>query len=114
MTVAGRIDGDGADGGGAELGPCPLCDRPLLDGPSVNLHHLVPRRFRGREAIPVHRICHDKIHAVLSDKELRDFFHTVERLRGHPEIEAFRRWVARKPPTFVDGHHRPGRTDRRR
>lgn len=90
----------------AELGPCPLCDRPMVAGPSVNLHHLVPRRFKGREAITVHRICHDKIHAVLSEKDLRDRYHTVERLRAQPEIAAFRRWVAGKPPTFVDGHHR--------
>lgn len=90
---------------GDDLGPCPLCDRPMVAGPSVNLHHLVPRRFKGREAVTVHRICHDKIHAVLSDKDLRDRFQTVALLREQPEIAAFRQWVARKPPTFVDGHH---------
>ena len=90
---------------GADIGPCPLCDRPMVAGPSVNLHHLVPRRFKGREAVTVHRICHDKIHAVLSDKDLRDRFQTVALLREQPEIAAFRQWVARKPPTFVDGHH---------
>lgn len=99
------------DDAGDALGPCPLCDRPMVTGPSVNLHHLVPRRFKGREAVTVHRICHDKIHAVLSDKELRDGYSSIERLREHPEIAAFRRWVARRPPTFVDGHHT---RDRRR
>ena len=83
----------------------------MVAGPSVNLHHLVPRRFKGREAVTVHRICHDKIHAVLSERELRDHFHTVDRLREQPEIAAFRQWVARKPPEFVDGHHT---VDRRR
>ncbi|HYD64224.1 HNH endonuclease [Azospirillum sp.] len=84
--------------------PCPLCGRPLIPGPSVNEHHLLPRTYGGRETVTLHRICHDKIHAVLSEAELRDHFHTVERLRAHPEISAFLRWVARKPPEFVDGH----------
>ena len=105
---------DGSNGAlteamGTDLGPCPLCDRPMLAGPSVNLHHLVPRRFKGREAVTVHRVCHDKIHAVLSDRELRDRYATLASLREHPELAAFRQWVARKPPTFVDGHHAPAR-----
>lgn len=56
----------------------------------------------------MHRICHDKIHATLSEAELRDHFHTPERLREHPQIAAFLRWIARKPPEFVDGHHDGG------
>lgn len=84
----------------------------MVPGPSVNDHHLVPRRYGGRTTVAIHRICHDKIHAVLGDAELRDHFHTPERLRAHPEIAAFVRWVAGKPPTFVDGHHAP--TGRRR
>jgi len=79
----------------------------MIAGASVNLHHLVPRRFRGREAAPVHRVCHDKIHAVFAERELRDHYHSWERLRAHPEIARFLRWVARKPATFVDGHHAP-------
>ncbi len=86
---------------------CPLCGRELIDGPSVNEHHLVPRTYRGREAVPMHRICHRKIHAVLSEKELRDYWHTAERLRAHPELSRFVRWVARKPPEFMDRHRPP-------
>jgi len=90
-------------------GTCPLCDRPLVPGPSVNLHHWVPRTYKGREAAPLHRICHAKIHAVLTEQELRDWYHTPERLRAHPELAKFIRWVARKDPEFTDGHHRPQR-----
>ncbi len=81
----------------------------MVPGPSVNEHHLVPRRFRGRHAIRLHRVCHDKIHAVLSDRALNDHYHTIDRLRGHPEIARFIAWVARKPPDYVDGHHTPRR-----
>ena len=85
-------------------GPCPLCGRPMLPGPSLNEHHLMPRRYGGRETVTMHRVCHGKIHAVLSEAELRDHYHTVESLRAHPELAAFIRWIARKPPEFIDGH----------
>jgi hypothetical protein len=84
---------------------CPLCGRPLVPGPSVNRHHLVPRTYKGQDTVELHRICHSKIHSVLTEKELRYHYHTIERLRQHPEIGRFIRWVARKPPTFV-GRHR--------
>ncbi len=89
--------------------PCPLCGRPLVPGPSVNAHHLVPRTFGGRVAEPVHRICHDKIHAVLDEKELRDRYSTWEALRAHPEIAGFVAWVRRKHPEFVDWNRSPRR-----
>ncbi len=93
--------------------PCPLCGRPLVPGPSVNEHHLVPRAYGGRETVTLHRICHDKIHAVLDEAALRHHHHTMDRLRAHPEIAAFIRWVASKPPEFVDGHHDARRAARR-
>lgn len=93
-------------------GPCPLCGRPMVPGPSVNEHHLVPRTYGGRETVTMHRICHAKIHTVLTEAELRDSYNTVESLRGHPDIAAFIRWVARKPPEFMDRHH-GGRAKRR-
>jgi len=92
----------------AEPDICPLCGRPLVPGPSVNLHHLIPRTYKGTETVALHRICHSKIHSVLSEKELRDYYHTIEHLRSRPEIARFIRWVARKPPTFTD-RHRGGR-----
>jgi hypothetical protein len=84
--------------------PCPLCGRPLVPGPSVNEHHLIPRSFKGRDTVAMHRVCHGKIHAVLSERELRDHFHTIDRLRAHPEIARFIQWVRRKPPEFIDRH----------
>lgn len=57
----------------------------------------------------MHRICHRKIHAVLSEKEIARAYASFERLRAHPAIEAFIRWVARKPPTFIGSHRLPRR-----
>jgi hypothetical protein len=92
---------------------CPLCDRPLVPGPSVDEHHLVPRTYKGTATVTLHRVCHGKIHSVLSEKELRDHYHTIDALRGHPEIATFIAWVRKKHPEFVDGHARHGRRRRR-
>jgi hypothetical protein len=81
--------------------PCPLCGRPLLPGPSVDEHHLVPKSRRGREKFLVHRICHTKIHATLSEKNLATEYHTWDALRAHPEIAAFVAWVQKRPPEFM-------------
>ena len=78
---------------------CPLCGRPL-GTVNIDRHHLVPRSFKGREQFPVHKICHRKIHSVLSERELLQHYHTWEALRAHPDIATFIAWVARKPPGF--------------
>lgn len=78
---------------------CPLCGRQL-GTVNIDRHHLVPRTFKGREQFPVHKICHRKIHSVLSERELLQHYHTWEALRAHPDIAAFIAWVARKPPGF--------------
>lgn len=86
---------------------CPLCDRPLVPGPSVDLHHLVPKSQGGRDTVAMHRICHRKIHAVLNEKEIARSYAAMEALKAHPAIAAFIRWVARKPPTFTGAHRKP-------
>lgn len=73
----------------------------MIAGPSVEEHHLVPKSQGGRETVSLHRVCHRKIHAELTERELRDNYTTVEALRGHPAIAAFVRWVAGKPPEFT-------------
>jgi hypothetical protein len=82
------------------LGPCPLCGRDLVEGPSVNAHHLIPKTYKGNVTVLVHTICHSKIHSVFTEWELYHHYHTIERLRAHPEIEKFIHWVARKDPEF--------------
>lgn len=86
--------------GGEILGPCPICDRDLIAGKSVNEHHLIPRTFKGKETITLHKICHSKIHSVFTERELLHQFNTPERLRAHPEMEKFIKWVQKKEPEF--------------
>lgn len=84
------------------LGPCAICGRDLIKGKTVNEHHLVPKTYKGRETVTLHIICHTKIHSIFSEKELRDYYHTPERLREHPEMEKFIKWVSKKDPLFKD------------
>lgn len=88
---------------------CPLCGREMVDGPSVNEHHLVPRTFRGRETVKMHRICHNKIHSVFSERELAQYYHTPERLLENEEIRKFVKWVQKKHPAYYDAHHKSKR-----
>lgn len=86
----------------AALGNCPLCGRPMVAGKSIDEHHLLPKSQGGREKFSMHRICHRKIHATLSEKELARNFTTWASLQAHEEIATFIAWVKNKPPEFYD------------
>lgn len=115
MVVRRALRGGGTFGAPEPppLPPCPLCGRPMERGPSVDLHHLVPRSEGGREVHTIHRVCHRKIHATFTERELATLYSTWDALRAHPDIAAFVKWLRGKPPTFYDGS-RKSRELRRR
>jgi 5-methylcytosine-specific restriction endonuclease McrA len=78
---------------------CPLCGRPL-GSENIDRHHLIPKSLKGREQFAIHKVCHRKIHASFSEKELMRRYHTWEALQGHEDIRSFIDWVAKKPPGF--------------
>ena len=93
---------------------CPLCRRPIPANARQSLHHLVPKLKGGKggPTVLLHQICHDEIHATLTEAELARDYATPEALRAHPRLAKFVAWVARRPPTF---HSRtPGPRRRRR
>ena len=81
---------------------CPMCGRVLGDV-NIDEHHLVPKTFKGRETVTLHRICHRKIHSVLSERELLHHYHTMERIVEHSDIASFIKWVQRQEPSYYDG-----------
>jgi 5-methylcytosine-specific restriction endonuclease McrA len=83
----------------AEEALCPLCGRPLGDE-NIDRHHLVPKSLKGREQFPIHKVCHRKIHATFSEKELLRSYHTWDALKRHDDIRCFIEWVAKKPAEF--------------
>lgn len=84
------------------IGDCPICDRSMVENRYINRHHLIPKCKAGAytDQITLHTICHNKIHSVWSETELSQYFHTVERIRGHQDIRKFIKWIANKPPDF--------------
>ena len=79
---------------------CPLCDREMIPGKSIDEHHLIPKTFKGTETVVLHRICHRKLHTVFSEREMLNYYHTIERLIEHEEIQKFIKWVKNKGPEF--------------
>jgi hypothetical protein len=81
---------------------CPLCDRPIPPDAPQSLHHLVPklRGGKGGPTVLLHQICHNEIHATLSEAELARVYNTPEALRRHPRLDKFFKWVGKRPPEF--------------
>lgn len=78
---------------------CPLCNRSLGDE-NVDEHHLIPKTFKGRETVTLHRVCHRAIHATLSERELANYYFTIERLLEHENIQKFVKWIQKKEPSY--------------
>lgn len=79
---------------------CPLCKREL--GNIWDRHHLVPRTFGGKEVVNIHRICHNKIHSVFTEKELAQYYNTIERLLESEQIVRFVKWIEKKHPDYYE------------
>jgi hypothetical protein len=77
-------------------------------------HHLVPKMFKGRETVDLHPICHRKIHSLWSERELKNRFHSIERILEAPEIRTFVAWVRGKPAEFYERTEDARRKRRRR
>jgi 5-methylcytosine-specific restriction endonuclease McrA len=81
---------------------CPLCKR-VLGTENVDEHHLVPKTFGGKTTEKLHKICHRKIHATFTERELEKYYNTWERLLENEDIQKFIKWVQKKPPEYYDG-----------
>jgi len=87
---------------------CPICNREY--GGEMQDHHLIPKTFSGRASgvhdrdnlVAIHKICHQKIHATFAENELYQYYHTVERLIEHEEMQKFIKWISKKPADFYD------------
>ncbi|SEM74872.1 hypothetical protein SAMN04488077_107179 [Roseovarius tolerans] len=55
---------------------------------------------KGGAVVRLHQICHNEIHATLTEVELARDYSTVEALRAHPRLAKFIDWVGRRPPEF--------------
>ena len=81
-----------------EINNCQLCGR-RLEMP-FDEHHVVPKSKGGNETVYLHRICHSKIHSVFTLTDLRNHYNEIDKIKEHPEIDKFIKWVSGKPPSF--------------
>ena len=81
---------------------CPLCGRRIPREAPQSDHHLVPRLKGGARGpvVRLHQICHNAIHAALTEAEIARGFSDMAALRAHPRLARFAAWVSQRPPEF--------------
>jgi len=85
------------------IGICPLCGREI-PSQERSKHHLTPvvkGGIKGPTAV-LHRVCHSKIHSLLSEAELNKVYNTIEKLLANDDIGKFVKWVRKKSPDYYD------------
>lgn len=86
------------------MSDCALCGRELIPGPTVDLHHLIPKLKGGKNGptVLLHKICHRFLHATFTEAELARQYNTIEMLLSNEAVLRFVNWVQKKPPEFYD------------
>lgn len=77
---------------------CPLCDRNVE---TTSKHHVVPKSKGGKITVDICIPCHNSLHKIYTNNELRDNYNTIELLRSNDRFEKYLRWIKKKPPEFV-------------
>lgn len=77
---------------------CALCRRTFPDGviddpQAIQEHHLRPEERETSPTVTVCRPCHDQIHAVFTNAELRAEYDTVVALRAADRLRGYLDWI---------------------
>ena len=77
---------------------CALCRRVVpdeqIDDPAVvQEHHLVPENRAESPTVMLCRPCHEQIHALFTNEELRASYDTIEALRAAPRLAEYVDWI---------------------
>jgi len=75
--------------------PCPICERPNMR-PSD--HHMVPKSRGGRTTETICADCHKAIHAMFTNKELEETYHTPEALLAHEDFAKMIKFISKQDP----------------
>lgn len=75
---------------------CELCRRRIegvRDPQAVQTHHLRPEERATSPTATLCRPCHDQVHALFTNEELRESFDTVEALRTANRLQEYIAWI---------------------
>ncbi|ELZ61464.1 MULTISPECIES: hypothetical protein [Halorubrum] len=77
---------------------CALCrrvvpDERIPDPRVVQEHHLRPEERATSPTVDLCRPCHDQIHAVFTNAELRADYDTIEALRSADRLDGYLEWI---------------------
>jgi len=86
---------------------CALCrrvipDERIADPQVVQEHHLRPERRAESPTAMLCRPCHDQIHAVFTNEELRKEFDTVDALQSADRLRGYLDWIRRTEKLDID------------
>jgi hypothetical protein len=89
---------------------CLICEREL-GTENISKHHLIPKSRGGKhtDTVLIHNICHQKIHSLFTEKELKEEYHTIDKLTAHEEMQKFIKWVSKKSSNFYQRNKRKKR-----
>lgn len=74
------------------MGECAVCGRYGPDLPTER-HHLIPENRAESPVAEVCTPCHQQIHALFTNDELRDSYHSVEGLREADRMQEYLSWI---------------------
>lgn len=77
---------------------CSLCrrvipDEKIADPQVVQEHHLRPEERATSPTVLLCRLCHEQLHAVFTNAELRADYDTIGALRAADRLEAYLEWI---------------------
>ncbi|HEY0010264.1 MAG TPA: HNH endonuclease signature motif containing protein [Tepidisphaeraceae bacterium] len=97
---------------------CSLCRRSVPKR-LITLHHLKPKSRGGKaeHRVPLCKPCHKQIHATFDNRTLDKELADLEKLRLHPLLEPFMKWIVKQAPernfaTRTSGAHTGGSVGR--
>lgn len=77
---------------------CALCRRAfpagaVSDPQAFQQHHLLPERRDTSPTVTLCRPCHDQIHAVFTNDELREEYNTISALAAAGRLDGYLEWI---------------------
>ena len=82
------------------MGECALCRRRGPDLPTER-HHLRPERRAESPVIEVCSPCHDQLHALFTNGELRERYDTASALRNADRMAEYLSWIRTTKKTDI-------------